>query len=217
MWLTDLREVNTRGIVYALFRYRFRRAEKNYRHNLAVFSGYDSQRINGQGTEPMCRMIYGTMPLSWNGCELISVCNAMNMLGRNVALPQVILEFELNRMHYVFPSGYWGTAPKKLGRYFDHHGVAYEKHRSAENFTKAWDSFTCGIVSFWNNKRSESALHGLDFFSGGIHTVAFESSKNGILVYDYYNNDRRPRSFRSVQEVYEDRRFIVGYVFAKHK
>ena len=215
MWLTELREVNTRGIVYALFRYRFRRAKKNYRHNLAMFSGYERERINGQGTEPMCRMIYGTMPLSWNGCELISVCNAMNMLGRNEALPQVILEFELNRMHYVFPSGYWGTAPKKLGRYFDSHGVAYEKHPSAEEFTRAWESFTCGIVSFWNNNRSESALHGLDFFSGGIHTVAFKVTDGGALVYDYCNHDLRPRMFESPAQLYQGRRFIVGYGFKK--
>lgn len=86
---------------------RSRQTMENLRHNTAVFGEAGQELLHGQRTEPLCDMRYGTYPLSWNGCELIACYNAAFMLGLDISFPQVVFEFELNRMHYLFPNGYW--------------------------------------------------------------------------------------------------------------
>ena len=104
---------------------RFRRTCDNMAHNEKLFSACKDRFLNGQRTEPLSAMRYGTYPLSWNGCELIACYNAAAYLGIKISFPQVVHEFELNRMHYLFPNGYWGTAPKKLWYFFARHGMEY--------------------------------------------------------------------------------------------
>lgn len=194
---------------------RFRRTCDNLTHNTAVFSKCKSRLLHGQRTEPLCDMRYGTYPMSWNGCELIACCNAAIMLGREVTLPQVVYEFELNRMHFLFPNGYWGTAPKKLWFFFKKHDMPYVSLRNGKMFAKAAKTKrpSCGIISFWNNERSKAKLWGLDFFSGGLHTVAYRYNGSRFFVYNLFGRDKGARTMADISEAYHDNRFIIGYIF----
>ena len=187
----------------------------NMEHNSKLFSGQINGLLNGQRTEPLCNMRYGTYPLSWNGCELIACYNCAKMLGKEVTFPQVVFEFELNKMHYLFQNGYWGTAPKKLWYFFKKHDMAYRSCRNGEEFAKMAKTAcaSCGIISFWNNKRSTAKLHGLDFFSGGLHTVAYRWRAGRFYLYNLYGNDTAPRTMADIAEAYSEKRFIIGYIF----
>lgn len=185
-------------------------ALENFKQNKQIFSDFNVP-LNGQRTHPVCDMQYGSKKLSWNGCELIAVCNVMNMCGFPQHFPQLILEFELNRMHYILPSGYFGTDPKRLKRYFKAHDVPFLAVRNPSDFKEkaAGGVYRCGIISFWNNKRSK---HRLDFFSGGLHTTAYRYENGKYLVYNLFSDDTSPRVFDDISEVYKDRRFIIGYI-----
>ncbi len=212
-WVTSSKGFPMRGVSFILRKKRFERTRANYEKNTRVFSAHKGKLLHGQGTEPLCSMVYGKMPFSWNGCELIAVANVMEMLTGVQDLPRVVYEFELNNMHYVFPSGYWGTAPKKLYRYFDSHGIAYNSYRKAEDFEAAAENSSCGIVSFWNNKRSQARLWGLDFFSGGLHTVAYRRSGGKYYVCNLYSKDTSPGIYSDISQIYLEKRFIIGYTF----
>ena len=194
---------------------RTKRTLDNFAHNTAVFDEYSSRLLHGQRTRPLCDMRYGTYPLSWNGCELIACYNCAVLLGRQISFPQVVFEFELNRMHYIFPNGYWGTAPKKLWYFFIKHDMPYRSFRDGGQFAKyaRTERASCGIISFWNNERSTARFHGLDFFSGGLHTVAYRYRAGRFFVYNLFGKDTATRSFADISEVYSDNRFIIGYIF----
>lgn len=187
------------------------KAQSNMKINSEAF-GRRRGLLHGQKTQPLCDMYYGKYSLGWNGCEIIAAANVMEMCGLPQYFPQVIFEFELNRMHYIFPSGYWGTSPKRLGRFFSAHGLSFKRIFPKKEFVQnsAGGKHSCGIVSFWNNKKSD---HGADFFSGGLHTVAYRYDNGKYLVYNLYGRDTSPREVESIAEVFSDRRFIVGYVF----
>lgn len=194
---------------------RFKRTCDNLEHNAEVFAENKSRLLNGQQTEPICRMRYGTYPLSHNGCELIACYNAAVMLGKDITFPQVVYEFELNKMHYLFTNGYWGTAPKKLWYFFDEHGMRYTSCRRGDVFAAAAKTElpSCGIISFWNNKRSEARLGGLDFFSGGLHTVAYRYKGGRFFVYNLFGRDLGSRKMEDIADAYREKRFIIGYIF----
>ena len=89
----------------------------NNLHNQSVL-------VNGQNTEPVRLMRYGRNFMNRCGCEIIAVYNIMQLLSKPVHLPDVISEFELNRMSALFFSTCFGSSPKKIGRYFDAHKIA---------------------------------------------------------------------------------------------
>ena len=194
---------------------RLKQTMENFSHNTAVFAAHRCRLLHGQRTKPLCDMRYGTYPLSWNGCELIACYNCAVLLGRQVSFPQVVFEFELNKMHYLFPNGYWGTAPKKLWYFFKKHDMPFRSFRDGTQFAKyaKTERASCGIISFWNNELSEAKLHGLDFFSGGLHTVAYNYRAGRFYTYNLYGGDTTVRSFADISEAYSDKRFIIGYIF----
>lgn len=195
-------------------RYRIRRAVKNYEHNKAAFAGLEGQKLQGQGTDILKNLIYGTHSFEWCGCELIAAANCLYLTGHKMMLPELTYEFELNRMQFIFPSGYFGTAPRKIKRFFDHHGIPYHNFNNAallEEYLKDKDK-VCGILSFWNRERHTCKFFPLQFFTGGLHTVAFEKKYGKIYVYNRSNKERSARRYDSISEVFADRRFITGYV-----
>lgn len=210
-WITD-----SSGISVLQARSRgYRRTCENYTHNSAVFAKCPKRLLHGQRNEPVCSMRYGTYPMSYNGCEIIACYNAAVMLGKRVEFPRVVYEFELNRMHYIFPNGCWGTAPKKLWFFFDRYDMPYRAYRNGEAFASAAATKrpSCGIISFWNNDRSTAKFWGFDFFSGGLHTVAYRYKGGRFYLYNLFGRDRAVRTMSDISDAYRDKRFIIGYVF----
>ncbi|MBR1382522.1 MAG: hypothetical protein IJ555_01725 [Ruminococcus sp.] len=198
-------------------RYRIKRAISNFENNKREFTPLKDSMLHGQGTAVLKRLTYGTHSLEWCGCELIACANALKMSGHYMPLPQVIYEFELNRMHYIFPSGYFGTAPRKMTRFFDYHDIPYDKFDKAselEEHLSGMDS-ACGILSFWNRTRESCKLFPLQFFTKGLHTVAFEKHHSKIYVYNRRNGAESASVYGDISEVYADRRFITGFVFER--
>jgi hypothetical protein len=93
--------------------------------------------------------------------------------------------------------------------------MPYRSFRNGEQFAKyaKTEKASCGIISFWNNERSTAKFHGLDFFSGGLHTVAYIYRAGRFYVYNLYGKDTSVRSFSNISDVYSDNRFIIGYIF----
>ena len=72
---------------------------------------------------------------------------------------------------------------------------------------------SCGIISFWNNKRSTAKFGKINFFSGGLHTVAYRWRAGRFYVYNLYGGDSTPRILGDIAEAYKEKRFIIGYIF----
>ncbi len=185
---------------------------KNFEHNKKLCKRLGSGLLHGQEHEPVCSMRYGKYDMHHCGCEIIAVYNVMQLLHMPQDLAQLICEFEVNKLAFLFDSALFGSDPKKLRRFFDAHGVGYEYYTDRQHFYDNASRSSFGIVGFWINTYSK---HPLNKFSSGLHTVAYTIDKQSgeVSVYNRYNGDTRARVYRDMRELIDDRRFIAGYLF----
>ncbi len=184
--------------------------ERNYRNNRELAETVPMMPVQGQEHAPFAQMRYGRYPLSWNGCGVIAFYNLLCWQKRNYPLPEIIWEFEQNRMCWLVPSGLFGTNPFHLRRPLTAMGLPYSMTRSKRRFLEAAAEgrMTCGIIAYWNYRKS---AHPFNFFGGGAHIVAFRFSGENWEVYNMYGHDTAPRVFQSLAELLRDRRMAVAY------
>ena len=188
------------------------RAAKNFEYNKKLCKKLGNDLLGGQEHEPVRSMRYGKYDMHHCGCEIIAVYNVMKLLHMPQDLAQLICEFEVNKLAFLLDSAVFGSDPKKLRRFFDAHGVGYEYYTDRDHFYDNATRSPFGIVGFWINTCSK---HPLNYFSSGLHTVAYTiDQKSGeVSVYNRYNGDTKPRTYRDMRELIDDRRFICAYLF----
>ena len=193
---------------------RLNTAQQNLAANTAAFAGSEGKLLHGQGGETLKKLTYGKNSLSWCGCELIAVANAMLLTGHSIPLPEIVFEFEMNKMQLLLPSGYFGTSPKKIRRYFEHKGVPFHSFKRVDELERyiADKDTVCGILSFWNREIKGKGPGRLLFFTKGLHTVAFLKKHSSIYIYNRRNSASSASKYDSISEVIGDRRFILYYV-----
>ncbi len=167
-------------------------AKNNYRHNIIESQKFPSgQMINGQAVSSVAEMRYGLCHMSFNGCEVISVHNALVYLKKPVPLCEIAFYMERFRVL----SGIFGCNVFKVGKALEHYGVEFTRSKeigSAEIF----------IVSFWTGKRLLSS----------IHTVFCIRTADGINVYNLYNNCPDVRKLKNNDEISVSEKIIAVYV-----
>lgn len=165
--------------------------EKNYRKNSNLYEkSFYGRMINGQAVDYVSGMRYGICRMSFNGCEVIAVHNALVYLQKARPVYEIARYMERFRML----AGFFGCNPFKIGDALEHFGVKYKKSGrigSPELF----------IVSFWTGRR----------FMSTIHTVFCVHERNGILVWNRYNNCPDVRFYRNNSEFIGQKKIIAVY------
>lgn len=176
--------------------------KKNYRHNevISLPDGY----INGQGRGNVSKMKYGLFPMSFNGCEVIAVYNLMYSIGRKAELRDVAKEI------YPYASvlmGLFGSAPKKLKRYLDEHGIKYRRSTDFDGFEKDFACSESALVSFWAKLKN-------GFY--GIHTVFIRNDSGTVRVYNCTNGNQTPVNHKSLKDFLPNgKHLIVSFCFGE--
>jgi hypothetical protein len=141
---------------------------RNYRHNCSCCGLPEKgEMINGQGLGAVSQLRYGLCRMSFNGCEVISVYNALVWLGKPSPLPEIALYMERFRMLM----GIFGCFAGRIDRALERFGagcVRADEYRGEKAF----------IVSYWTGRP----------FLSSIHTVFCVRERRGIRVYNRYNN-----------------------------
>lgn len=164
--------------------------KRNLRHNRAIESKLPQGYISGQQLGTVSSMRYGLCRMSFNGCECISVYNALLHLGRKAPLSEVA--FNLERYKMLF--GIFGCNPYKIVKCLERFGIAAER-------TSDHEKNGGYIVSFWTRLPLLSPLH----------TVFLIKNEDGITVYNRYGNSAEILSFGSVGEMLGKRLLITAY------
>lgn len=146
--------------------------------------------INGQGVGKISRLRYGICRMSFNGCEVIAVQNALVYLKKPVPICEIAFYMERFRMLM----GFFGCNPYKIGKSLEYFGVECERVNDITNAK----SF---IVTFWTKKP----------FMSSIHTVFCVRQGSSIKVYNRYNSSSAAQMCRSFEEVVGKRRPIAMY------
>jgi len=139
----------------------------------------EGELVFGQGLDKYAGIKYGKFPFSFNGGEIAAAYNAMLLSGRAANLEDTVEEFEINGMPVLF--GAAGTDPKRLGEYFDGHGVAYEKAADKDEFADKLADGKIFVVSY-----REISVKRL------VHTVCGVVRGENVELYNVSNEDTEP-------------------------
>ncbi len=150
--------------------------------------------INGQGLGNVSKLRYGLCPMSFNGCEVISVYNALQYIGKPQKLQDIAFFLEKYRMLL----GFFGCNMFRLGKALEKFGADYERCDSV----KGLPAF---IVSFWTGKP----------FLSTVHTVFCVREKGRICVYNRYNNCGTVKYAKKPEEIFGRHKPIVVYCIKK--
>ena len=164
----------------------------NYERNLAHKLG--DKMINGQGMGEVSKLRYGLCPMSFNGCEVISVYNALQYIGKPQKLQDIAFFLEKYRMLL----GFFGCNMFQLGKALDKFGADYERRDSI----KGLPAF---IVSFWTGRP----------FLSAAHTVFCVRENDRICIYNRYNNCDTVRYVKKPAEIFGKHKPIVVYYIKK--
>lgn len=164
----------------------------NYEHNLSC--KLNDRMINGQGMGDVSKLKYGICHMSFNGCEVISVYNALRYIGKPQPLQEVAFFLEKYRLLL----GFFGCNVYRLGKALDKYGAAYERISEIGD-TPAF------IISFWTKKP----------FLSSIHTVFCIRENGRIKVYNRYNNCDTVRYANKPEEIFGEYKPLVIYAIKK--
>ena len=175
--------------------------KRNYEHNrkIDLESAYPGGYINGQGVGAVSEMMYGINHMSWNGCEMIAIYNAMHRIGKHVELRDVAREmYPISQV----AMGFFGSNVYVLGRYFKRHGIPYTPILSYNNFFNQIREHKCGVCSFWNRR----------ILFGSLHTVMVEFRDGKYVVYNRTNGRTEPAELSFRGNITSKKLFIIGYL-----
>lgn len=138
--------------------------------------------------------------MSFNGCEVIAVHNALVLLGINSDLEKLTAKFK--RHHLIILLGLFGSKVRKLARIFHAPVCVTIINKKAKDTAFIKDGVY--IISFWN---SNPPFH-------GIHTVAMQIKDSQFFTYNLYSNTPSPMNISP--SVFAGKRFIIGYEVSLH-
>ncbi len=118
---------------------------------------------------------YGVKSLSYCGCHVLAVYNALTALRRETdlsLLPKLISRFEQDGAAF---SARFGTSPRSVPAYFRELGIRVQVARNPEGFRSLAASSDIMIFTFCNNRKK---------LSRQIHTICIIREKGGYTAHN---------------------------------
>ena len=164
----------------------------NLRHNTEIEEQPEfGKMINGQGEGAVSKLRYGICHMSFNGCEVIAVHNALVYLKKPRPLKEIA--FYMERFRVLL--GFFGCNAYRIGKALRYFGAEYER-------VKMPDDARAFIITFWTKMP----------FLSSIHTVfCIRDHSGGIRVFNRYNSCTYAPVCRTLEEVIGKRRPIAVY------
>lgn len=177
-----------------MFRFAVKR---NIRCNSALDEALEAGRmINGQACGAVSAFRYGLCRMSFNGCEVIAVHNALVWLG----IPQKLADIAAYMERFRVLMGFFGCNAYKIGKALSHFGADNKKIKSPADASAY-------VVSFWTKRR----------FLSSIHTVFCVKTENGTEVYNSSNGCTDVRIYEDIRQYIGKKRPIAVYAVEKEK
>lgn len=166
-------------------------------------SPYDKKTglINGQGVFDYADYLCGVGNYADNGCEIIAIYNSMQLLGCPQSLGAIEHEFSWD--HGMLLMGLWGVGPWVFDDYFDAHGVSNVGYGNYDTMMQNISEGDVVVFTVMNNS--------CNLFEG-FHTMAAQYVGGQFVVYNAYSNSTRAWTFSSLCAIYDNSKWIYGYI-----
>ena len=163
----------------------------NIRHNTGSNELPEcGKMINGQAIGAVAGLRYGLCRMSFNGCEVIAVHNALVYMG----IPRQVSEIAGYMERYRMLIGIFGCSPYKIGKALRHFGCVCKRKRYP-------DDSGAFIITFWTKRP----------FLSSLHTVFCVRENGAFRVYNLYNDCPDSRLCGSIAEFAGKRRPVAVY------
>ena len=174
--------------------------ELNYKYNKS--NDVTGELIYGQASGPAADMKYGITTIEHVGCEVISVYNAMILLGMEASMADLIYDFQIYDAMWI--EGTMGSKPAKIGDVLSANSLSFT---TCNSLNELYSNISIGnvfILSFWINANN---------IFEGLHTVAVLKTwnKEPYMIFNSYNGDTEPRLYASLEERIGNGKFIIAY------
>ena len=142
-------------------------------------------------------MKYGRSTVSYSGCEVIAVYNALLLHHRPAAFLEIARYMERFRVLL----GFWGTNFLSLGHCLKHYGLRTKRVRSPQKVEEALLSGSTVVYVYWVKKR----------FRSSVHTVVLQKGRDVLCVYNAYNQCGHVLHVK-FEDYLRHRKMIFGYI-----
>lgn len=177
-----------------------RLSAKNYEYNKAI--PLPQGPINGQSLGTVSGMRFGCSTMSYSGCEVIAVYNALWLAG----CPQPFDEIARYMERFRMMRGFWGTNFLALGRCLKRFGLRAKRVRRRKRVEVALQNGQTCLFVYWTRRR----------FCSPVHTICIQqNADSSVSAYNYYGNSLEAARF-PVEDLLR-KRLIVAYLIEERR
>ena len=168
---------------------------RNHKYNKEI--PLPAALIHGQSLGAVSGMKFGLSTMSYSGCEVIAVYNALFLAGK----PQPLAEIARYMERFRVLGGFWGTNFLALGHCLRHFGLHAKGVRSRKRLTAALEQGYICLYVYWTGRR----------FASSVHTVCVCMDASGhAVICNAYNGCGH--ALHSDLPALTAKRRIVGYI-----
>ena len=157
--------------------------------------------INGQAVFDYANEKCGLGTYAKNGCGVIAIYNAMQLLKKPQSLSSIETAFQYKYGMILYGLG--GIDPWSFGEYFDSKNIAYKGYNS---YTDLEGDLSNGDVIVFTVRNSRRNI------LRGYHTMAARFIGGRFVVYNISSIITTPTPVNSLDPVYGDAMWIYGYI-----
>lgn len=155
--------------------------------------------LNGQLALPFAGEKLGLGTYGKNGCGIIALYNALQLLGRPRPLGEI--GADLVRRHRLLFGGLGGIGPRPIAAFFREQGIACAGSFSCRRLTESCGQGAVLVFTVMN------ARHPFR----GFHTMAAQKDCGGFTVYNVGPYDSGSRRCASLRDAFPGGVFIRGF------
>ena len=160
--------------------------------------------IFSQKTFKYADLAFGLSTFANSGCLAIAVYNGMLLYDRPQSLRTI--SHELLDGSGVILWGLGGLMPYAVSEYLNNHEIPYTTHTGVSSLCSSVDEGDIIIFTIMNNYYN---------VFDGFHTMAAQYINGEYMVYNVYSNGTKAYTFQSLDQIYENSLFLIGYVLEK--
>ena len=157
--------------------------------------------INGQAVFEFANEKCGLGTYAKNGCGVIAIYNAMQLLKKNQSLGSIETAFQYKYGMILYGLG--GIGPWSFGEYFDSKNIKYKGYSSYANLERDLSNGDVIVFTVRNSRKN---------IFKGYHTMAARFIGGRFVVYNISSIITTPTSVNSLDPVYDDSKWIYGYI-----
>ena len=166
-------------------------------------SPYDKKSglINGQKIFEYANSLCGAGTYANNGCAIIAIYNAMQLLDNPQSLGSI--EHEFSWEHGMLMLGLWGVAPWSFDDYFHAHKVSNAGYRYYDTMMHNISEGDVVVFTVVNN-----VWNPFD----GFHTMTAQYVGGQFVVYNAYRGYAYSWTCSSLSAIYDNSKWVYGYI-----